>query len=49
MKEKEYADILMKRAWRKIDLAHDMADPLLHEHALNLMRKADSIYESIGL
>lgn len=47
MDKKEYADMLTERAWRKIELAHEIADPMLHEHALNLMRKANHLDESI--
>ena len=41
---KKYADRLVEDAWRKIDRAHDEADPMLHEQALRQMRKADGLY-----
>ena len=47
MDRKEYADKLMKAAWRKIEAAHGFADPMLHEYALRLMARADELYEGI--
>lgn len=45
MDKQEYTNKLRRKAWRMIDYAHEVADPMIHERALNLFRKADMVDE----
>ena len=43
MTKEEYANQIRDRAYRRIELAHELADPFLHESALRMIDKAERI------